>query len=161
MTVEQSDVQAAEADRQWIFPSLNFTCTATITGWTFIDTSGDVVCPTIELWSPAIFSPIQTDYIILQESSPPSNYSEPISLSQYVHSCSLHTPLMVSAGTVIGFLTRSVSEDMTESHVQLISRGTLDGFSRDILAKATFINTAQHEPYSSGFIPLIAPIISK
>ena len=157
MAIEESDVQAADADRQWIFPSLNFTCTTTITGWTFIDTSGDVVCPIIQLWSPATFTPIETDYKTL----PPSNYSQPISLSQYVHSCSLHTPLMVSAGTAVGFLTRSVSEDMTESHVQLISRGTLDGFSRDILAKATFIDTAQHEPYSSGFIPLIAPIISK
>ena len=157
MAVEQSDVQAAEADRQWIFPSLNFTCTTTITGWTFIDTSGVVVCPIIQLWSPATFTPSQTDY---REFFSPSNYSEPISLSQYVHSCSLHTPLMVSAGTVVGFITRSVSEDMTESHVQLISRGTLDGFSRDILAKATFIDTAQHEPYSSGFTPLIAPTIT-
>ena len=153
MAVEESELQPAETDRQWIFPSLRFTCTATVTGWIFTDTSQDVVCPSIEIWNDNTATPIETDYR-RNVSLEPNDYAEPISLSQNVYSCSLLTPLAVDVGKVVGFQTRSESPI---SSVQLIDGGTsLVGYRRE--ATSTLFNTAFTLTSSSGQIPLIIPI---
>jgi hypothetical protein len=87
MSLEQSQMQQADADRQWIFPSIRFTCTAIVTGWIFTDTSDDVTCPTMELWIDVLATP--TDY---RRSVIPiaENYTELISVCLQMYSA--HPP---------------------------------------------------------------------
>ena len=136
MAVPQSDMQPALTNRQWIFPSLQFTCTATVTGWIFTETSEDIVCPTLELWNDRPFTDTETDYIKIMTLTP-DNYTVPTRLSDFVHSCTLNSPVTVSAGTVIGFLTSPQSEGVLKSDVQLIQRENSIGHH--------YINFAPHK----------------
>ena len=149
-------MQSAETDRQWIFPGLQFTCRTNLTGWIFTETSEDVVCPTLELWNNFTATSLTTDYR-LSVTLTPDNFTEPTTLSGFVYSCTLHTAIVVDAGAVIGFKTRSPGDGVNRSNVMLIEQGNLVGYYRDIFAAAALINTAII-PSSSGVTPLIIPI---
>ena len=157
MAVQQSDIQPAETDRQWIFPSLQFTCTVNVTGWLFTESSEDFVCPTMELWNDIESTDITTDYR-RSVSLTPDYYAQPQKYSEFVYICTLHYPLVVSAGTVIGFLTRTANAEHPKSNVMLSHSGTLVGYNRDVLAAAILINTRTIQTSSARVIPLILPI---
>ena len=110
----------AESDRQWIFPSLQFTCTINLTGWIFItNTSADVVCPTVQLWNNFTATSTTTDFL-RAVSLTPDDFSDPTSLSQFVYRCTLNTPIVVNAGTVVGYITRSPGGTEPESTVMQV-----------------------------------------
>ena len=154
--VQQSDMQPAETDSQWIFPGLQFTCRNNLTGWIFTETSEDVICPTLELWNDFTTTIITTDYR-LGLTLTPQNFTEPTSISGFVYSCTLHTAIVVDAGAIIGFRTRSLGDGVNMSNVMLIEQGSLVGYYRDIFVAAVLINTATTQT-SSGVTPLIVPI---
>ena len=70
----------------------------------------------------------------------------------------LHYPLVVSTGTVVGFLTRRANAKYPKSNVKLYHSGTLVGYNRDVLAAAILINTGTIQTSSARIIPLIWPI---
>ena len=153
MSNQQGTGQPAEADRQWIFPSLQFTCTATITAWVFT-VEPSIVCPIVELWQNNSVTLTSTDYkrtALLTSSS----YAEPEAISGAVYKCTLLTPLTVTAGTVLGFMT---SED---SIVQLMNSDTATvGYNRHIAQASVIFNTNQGAEIS-GLVPMITPLIGK
>ena len=150
-------MQPAETDRQWIFPGLQFTCRANLTGWIFTETSEDVVCPTLELWNDFTATSLTTDYR-LSVTLTPDEFTEPTSISGFVYSCTLHTAIVVDAGAIIGFRTRSPGDGVNGSNMMLIEQGSLVGYNIDILAAVALINTATIPTSSSGVTPLIIPI---
>ena len=154
--VQQGDMGPAESDRQWIFPSLQFTCTVNLTGWLFsIDSSDDVVCPTVQLWNNFTATSTTTDFLRVA-SLTPDDFTDPTSLSQFVYRCTLNTPIVVNAGTVVGFLIRSPGGTEPNSSVMLQS-GDLVGYSRNILSAATIFNIATAQTIM--LTPLITPVI--
>ena len=154
-------MQPAEADRQWIFPSLQFSCTVNLTGWIFTETSEDVVCPTLQLWDNFTATTSITTDFIFRASLTTDSFTDPTSVSQFVYSCTLKTPIVVDVGTVLGFLTRSPSETVPKSNVMFLLSGNLTGYSKGILSAATIFNTAAVQALlSSGITPLITPIIA-
>ena len=159
MTVPQSNTHPAIANKQWIFPSLRFTCTINVTAWAFTVRETDVVCPTLELWTENKFTPISTDYDRTQLLTP-TDFKQPVSLSGSVYRCNLLTPVVVNAGTVLGFQTRSQNYTPA-SHVQLLGSASPDKFYNRIIELASTIintNTAQE---SSGSQPLLVPVFGK
>ena len=148
----------AEPNRQWIFPSLRFTCTVNVTAWVFTvgATDADVVCPTLELWRDMI-SPSSTDYMQIQLLTS-SSYTQPEALSDSVYRCNLITPLRVSTGTVLGFRTRSQEDNgMSKSNVQLLNTANAPvGYYRNIALAADIFDTAQNNEFTES-VPLIAP----
>ena len=134
-------MRPAESDRQWIFPSLQFTCTVNLTGWIFItNTSDDVVCP---LWN----NYNATDNFTLKSLTPdkftsPKNVDPPT-----VYRCTLSTPIVVDAGTAVGFLTRSPGGTEPKSSVMLVQSGDLVGYSRGIRSPIQFNIIAAAQTY--------------
>lgn len=162
MTVPQSNTNPAMANKQWIFPSLRFTCTINVTAWAFTVRETDVVCPTLELWTENKFTSISTDYARTQLLTP-TDFKQPDSLSGSVYRCTLLTPVEVNAGTVLGLQTRSqnYSNTLSASHVQLLGSASPDKFYNRIIELASTIintNTAQE---SSGSQPLLVPVFGK
>ena len=156
MSDQQGTGQAAESDRQWIFPSLQFTCTATITAWVFtVEPSvTTIACPTVELWQELSETSTPTDYRRTAHLTS-SNYTEPEAVSGAVYSCTLLTPLTVDAGTVLGFRTSG------DSTVRLMDNDTVAvGYWQHIGLAATIFNTKQGAEVS-GLVPMITPIIGK
>ena len=150
----------AEADREWIFPSLQFTCAVNVTAWVFTVGAADtnIVCPTLELWRDNPFTLPSTDYK-RTELLTPSSYTQPEALSESVYRCKLTVPLAVNAGTVLGFQTQSQgsSEIMSASNLQLQNSANAPvGYYRNIAQAATIFNTAQKSNVT-GLLPLIAP----
>jgi hypothetical protein len=159
--VQQTDIQPAEPDRQWIFPSLQFSCTVNLTGWVFTETSEDVVCPTLQLWDNFTATTSITTDFRLRASLTPDSFTDPTIVSQFVYSCTLKTPIVVDVGTVLGFLTRSPSETVPKSNVMFLQSGNLVGYSIGLLSAATIFNTAALQTLMfSGITPLITPIMA-
>ena len=156
---QQDSTFPAETNRQWIFPSLRFTCTVNVTAWVFTvgAADADVVCPTLELWKDETSTPSPTDYTQIQLLTS-SSYAQPEALSESVYRCNLITPLRVSAGTVLGFQTRSQNDNgMSRSNVQLLNTSNAQvGYYRNVARKTTFLNTAQNDEFT-GSVPLITP----
>ena len=166
MGTSQSDAYSATPDRQWLFPSLQFTCTANVTGWVFTvavdDDSASVTCPTLELWREHELTPSPiTDYV-QSEFFTPDNYTEPERLSGSLYRCNLLTPLLVSSGTILGFRTISESNGATfASRVQLIGNPDAPaGYWQSVQIAAALIDTNRIENIA-GVVPLIAPVLGK
>ena len=112
----------------------------------------------MELWQDMTLTPSVTDYSHIERLIP-SNYAEPEDLTDAVYRCTLLTPIIVTAGTVVGFLTSDGSGTSPASIVQLTnSANTLAGYSRNIERVALIFNTALGDNIITGSIPLIKPI---
>ena len=160
LAVEQESMEAAKTNRQWIFPGLRFTCTATITAWVFAMEASDqdVVCPILELWFDAENTPtVQTDYTRIVTLSDTSYTDDRVALSQNVYQCTLLTPLMVSAGTVLGFQTSS------ESRIQTMNASSQTGYYQPVGLSSAFINTVFIDEVTGLSLCLrqLSPLVSK
>ena len=67
-SITAQDVKLPQINRQWIFPSLRFTCSLNVTGWVFRTASNQVEpntkCPTLGLWRDNDITPSNTaDYV--------------------------------------------------------------------------------------------------
>ena len=149
----------AVTSKQWLFPSLEFTCTITVTAWLFAvkaPNDTNVVCPTLELWTELEATPgVLTDYDRVNQLTPAS-YHEPEAISEYVYSCTLLTPLVVSAGTVLGFLTN----DSSKIQLMNITDSSLTGYHQPIALQASFFNTdISYVNEVTGSVPLISPLV--
>ena len=161
MSAPQGSTHPAMANRQWIFPSLQFTCTASVIAWVFTVEAADsnVVCPTLELWRDNEFTPtLFTDYL-RTEILTPENYAQPEALSDTVYRCTLLTSVVVHAGTILGF--RTISQSDSVSTVQLLERENSPvGYNRNIGTAATLFDVDSQEEID-GSVPLIVPVIGK
>ena len=160
--MDATDTIDSEPNRQWIFPSIRFTCSANVTAWVFRVSKNDAMptanCPTLELWMDNVNTPSKTtDYV---RENIISNYSEPQRLSDFVFHCDLITPLMVPSGTVLGFKT-ALSSTESVLHVQFMAQSGTVGFHRDMALGAilfdtdTALTTVQE---ASGIVPFIVPV---
>ncbi len=89
--------------RVWLFPSLKFNCTGTITKWTFqaVRSGSGTMLPQMQVWRENSVTPLAEDYV-LQSSSGTEDELRIIGDSVYLYV--LITPVAVSEGDIFGVL---------------------------------------------------------
>ena len=156
-------MKPSQINRQWIFPSLRFTCSLNVTGWMFRTASNQVEpntkCPTIGLWRDNDITPSNTaDYVRWINIS---EFRRPERITPFVFRCNLATPLLVHTGSILGFSSKvPASGDVMQ--VQFTEQAGTVGYHRNVGLGILF-NTAVTSivDEASGVVPLVIPLDGK
>ncbi len=103
--------------RVWLFPSMNFSCTGTITKWIFqaVDSGSGTMLPQMQVWREITQTPLAENYVLQSNSG---TEDELHNIGGYVYEYVLTSPVAVSEGDVFGVLLPEATDRELLLHFQ-------------------------------------------
>ncbi len=146
--------------RVWLFPSMNFNCTGTITKWIFqaADSGSGTMLPQMQVWRENSVTPLAENYV-LQRSS--GTKAELRVIGDSVYEYVLTSPVAVSEGDVFGVLFPEA--DDRELLLQFQDLGFLGAPESFLTARTdNFLPTGSGQVVANfQYLPLVTAVLGE